>query len=142
MTGPEIILAALATPLIGAAGIALNHGAPNRREAVTLATAAALCLCVAALLPAVLAGERPGLTLFEVLPGLALGFSVEPLGMLFALVASGLWIVNSLYSIGYLRGNARRSRRASTSASPWRCSRRWASPSPPTCSPCSSSTSC
>src|SRR3970282_1672697 len=25
--------------------------------------------------------------------------------MLFALVASGLWIVNSLYSIGYMRGN-------------------------------------
>ena len=26
--------------------------------------------------------------------------------MLFALIASGLWIVNSLYSIGYMRGNA------------------------------------
>jgi multicomponent Na+:H+ antiporter subunit D len=25
--------------------------------------------------------------------------------MLFALVASGLWIVNSIYSIGYMRGN-------------------------------------
>ena len=25
--------------------------------------------------------------------------------MLFALIASGLWIVNSLYSIGYMRGN-------------------------------------
>jgi len=105
MTGPEIILVALATPLIGAVGIALNHRAPNWREAVTLATAAVLFLCVAALLPAVLAGERPALALFEVLPGLALAFSVEPLGMLFALVASGLWIVNSLYSIGYLRGN-------------------------------------
>ncbi len=105
MTGAQLILAALATPLVGAAGIALNHRAPNPREAVTLATAAALFLCVAALLPAVLAGGRPALTLFEVLPGLALAFSVEPLGMLFALVASGLWIVNSLYSIGYLRGN-------------------------------------
>src|SRR5918994_5957319 len=39
------------------------------------------------------------------LPGIALGFRVEPLGMLFALVASGLWIVNSVYSIGYMRGN-------------------------------------
>ena len=38
-------------------------------------------------------------------PGLALAFKVEPLGMLFALVASTLWIVNSIYSIGYMRGN-------------------------------------
>ena len=38
------------------------------------------------------------------LPGLALVFEVEPLGMLFALVASGLWILNSAYSIGYMRG--------------------------------------
>ena len=28
-----------------------------------------------------------------------------PLGMLFAALASGLWIINSLYSIGYMRGN-------------------------------------
>ena len=39
------------------------------------------------------------------LPGLPIAFEVEPLGMLFALIASGLWIVNSLYSIGYMRGN-------------------------------------
>ena len=31
--------------------------------------------------------------------------TVEPLGMLFALIASGLWIVNSVYSIGYMRAN-------------------------------------
>ena len=45
------------------------------------------------------------MTLFELLPGLPIAFAVEPLGMLFALIASGLWIVNSLYSIGYMRGN-------------------------------------
>ena len=30
---------------------------------------------------------------------------IEPLGMLFALVASGLWIVTTLYAIGYMRGH-------------------------------------
>jgi formate hydrogenlyase subunit 3/multisubunit Na+/H+ antiporter MnhD subunit len=53
----------------------------------------------------VLAGARPALRAVRVLPGLPIAFAVEPLGMLFALVASGLWIVNSLYSIGYMRGN-------------------------------------
>src|SRR5690606_18665036 len=30
---------------------------------------------------------------------------VEPLGMVYALVATLLWIPNSVYSIGYMRGN-------------------------------------
>jgi multicomponent Na+:H+ antiporter subunit D len=47
----------------------------------------------------------PTLSLIQVMPELALRFEVEPLGMLFALVASGLWIVNSIYSIGYMRSN-------------------------------------
>jgi multicomponent Na+:H+ antiporter subunit D len=34
----------------------------------------------------------------------AVAFEVEPLGMTFALVSSGLWILTSLYSIGYMRG--------------------------------------
>ncbi len=48
---------------------------------------------------------RPAVRLLEPVPGLAIAFTVEPLGMLFALIASGLWIVNSIYSIGYMRGN-------------------------------------
>jgi multicomponent Na+:H+ antiporter subunit D len=97
--------AALATPLIGAALIAVLGRAPNLRETATLITASLLFLLVASVTPAVLAGERPALTLLEMMPGLALRFEVEPLGMLFALIASGLWIVNSIYSIGYMRAN-------------------------------------
>jgi multicomponent Na+:H+ antiporter subunit D len=51
------------------------------------------------------AGARLSVILLTMLPGLQLALEVEPLGMLFALIASGLWIVNSLYSIGYMRGN-------------------------------------
>ncbi|MDH5340123.1 MAG: proton-conducting transporter membrane subunit, partial [Rubrivivax sp.] len=106
MLSPEqAIVAALGVPALGAVGIALTGRVPNLREGVTLVTAAALLACVLSLLPGVLAGGRPTVTLFTMLPGLHLSFQVEPLGMLFALVASGLWIVNSLYSIGYMRGN-------------------------------------
>jgi multicomponent Na+:H+ antiporter subunit D len=101
----DTILTALAVPLIGAVLIAAAHRAPNVRETITLVTAAALFLLVASLLPEVAAAGRPAVTLFEVMPGLALKFEVEPLGMLFALVASLLWIVTSVYSIGYMRGN-------------------------------------
>ncbi|MFN7087037.1 MAG: monovalent cation/H+ antiporter subunit D family protein [Burkholderiales bacterium] len=102
------ILLALAVPLAGAALIAVAHRAPNVRETVTLATAGLLFALVASLAPLVLAGERPEATLLEMMPGFSLKFKVEPLGMLFGLIASGLWIVNSLYSIGYMRGNNER----------------------------------
>jgi len=105
MTAETIIALALLAPLLGAAGIALTGKFPNIRETVTLVTAAALLACVMQLLDPVLAGDRPALVLLEPLPGLPIAFRVEPLGMLFALVASGLWIVNSIYSIGYMRGN-------------------------------------
>ncbi len=105
MTPAATILLALAVPLIGAVLIAAAHRAPNVRETVTLVTAGILFLLVASLTPLVLAGERPEVTLLEMMPGLALKFKVEPLGMLFGLIASGLWIVNSLYSIGYMRAN-------------------------------------
>ena len=45
------------------------------------------------------------LSLVVPLIGLSLAFSVEPLGMLFGALAATLWIVNSIYSIGYMRGN-------------------------------------
>ena len=103
---PEVlVLAAVLIPFIGALLIPIFHRVPNLREAVTLATAGALFLTVLGLLGPVLAGARPEALNIEVVPGLALAFKVEPLGMLFALVASGLWIVTSIYSIGYMRGN-------------------------------------
>lgn len=105
ITPAQLVAATLLVPLGGAALIACCHRWPNLRESATLATAALLLACVVALLDAITAGAQPALTLIEVMPGLALAFRLEPLGLLFALIASSLWIVNSLYSIGYMRGN-------------------------------------
>jgi multicomponent Na+:H+ antiporter subunit D len=99
---------AFVIPLSGALGIALAGKRPNLRESVTIATAVLLFGTVLQLLEPVLAGARPELVLFELLPGLSIAFKVEPLGMLFGLVAAALWIVNSVYSIGYMRGNKER----------------------------------
>ncbi len=105
MSGAATMLLAMAVPLAGALLIALSHGRPNQREAVTLVTAAVMFGLVASLVPEVMAGGRPATQPWTVLPGLDLQFVLEPLGMLFALVASFLWIVNSIYSIGYMRAN-------------------------------------
>ena len=109
MNGGSTIILALLLPLGGAVAIALaGRISANLRETVTLATAGGLAMTVWSLLPAVMAGERPGVSITELLPGVEIAFSVEPLGMLFAALASGLWIINSLYSIGYMRGNNER----------------------------------
>ncbi|MEO5882313.1 MAG: monovalent cation/H+ antiporter subunit D family protein [Caldimonas sp.] len=105
MSDDRLIAAALLIPVIGAAVIAACGRRANLREAASLTTAFGLFAAVAAMLPHVLRGEHPALELGEILPGLAVAFRIEPLGMLFALIASALWIVNSLYSIGYMRAN-------------------------------------
>ncbi len=106
MSGGDLIQLALALPLLGAVGIAAaSRIGPNARESVTLLTAGALAWTVWSLVPELMQGGRPSFVLTEVLPGIDIAFTVEPLGMLFAALASGLWIVNSIYSIGYMRGN-------------------------------------
>ena len=105
MSPESLLLAALLIPVLGALAIAACDRWPDLRETVTLLSAAALLWCVLSLLGPVLAGAEPQVTLVEMLPGIALSFRIEPLGMLFALVASALWVVNSLYSIGYMRAN-------------------------------------
>lgn len=106
MTAESTILAALFLPLAGALAIALaGRVGPNLRETVTLITAVGLAWLVWSMLPILIAGGRPGVEVSEVMPGLSIAFKVEPLGMLFSALASGLWIVNSIYSIGYMRGN-------------------------------------
>ena len=78
---------------------------------------------------------------FEVAPGLELAFEVEPLGMLFALVASvAVDRQFDLFDRLHARQSTSRGRPDSMSASPSRSAARSASPSPRTCSRCSCST--
>jgi len=105
MIPAEMFLAALLLPVATAALIPLAGRWPNLREAVTLAGSALVLVAVALLAGAVAGGARPALKVAELVPGLEIGFAVEPLGALFALVAGTLWLANSVYSIGYMRGN-------------------------------------
>ena len=105
MSEQSLLALCIALPAAAAALIAVCGRWPNLREAVSLGSAAALFVAVLSLAPPVLAGERPALTLAQMLPGLSIALELEPLGLLFALIASGLWFVSGVYSIGYMRGN-------------------------------------
>ena len=100
-----MLLLAIALPFVGAVGISLTRRQPNLREAVTLITASANCALVVMIFQAFQAGAVFAVDVAEPLPGLPVRFEIEPLGMLFALVAGSLWLITSIYAVGYMRGH-------------------------------------
>lgn len=105
MTPQTAILVSLLLPLAACPLIALAGSRPNLRDSISFVTGVLTFGTVWTLLPIVRGGLYPEVVLFDVLPGVPLAFAVEPLGMVFALVASGLWIVTGLYGVGYMRGH-------------------------------------
>ena len=104
MTHGTILLLAIFIPAGVTLLIAALGSRPDLRDGASVLASIATFIAVMTLLGPVMEGARPEAALFEVMPGLLLAFSIEPLGMLFAVVASGLWIVTAIYSIGYMRG--------------------------------------
>ncbi len=96
------LLAVLVCALAALVILALDKRA-NLRDAASLAAATINFLIVASMAPTILSGGIIEYKLFSVLPGIELGFRVDPLGMVFASISSLLWIVAALYSIGYMR---------------------------------------
>lgn len=78
---------------------------PNYREGITFLAAFTMAGLVYSMIPVTLAGKAIEFTLLEIVKGVSLRFSVDAAGMIFACVASTLWIVTSCYSIGYMRGH-------------------------------------
>jgi multicomponent Na+:H+ antiporter subunit D len=106
LLSPETaMIVSMVVPVLGLCAVALLDRQPNLREAASLLTGAITLTCTLTVFIAVGAGERPTVEIVEMLPGLSLRLAAEPLGALFALIASGLWIVNTVYSIGYMRGH-------------------------------------
>lgn len=85
--------------------IILSDKLPNLREFWTIAAAVVKFILVVSLLPAALEGKEAVYSILEIVPGIELALKADQFGIFFALIASGLWIFTSFYSIGYVRGN-------------------------------------
>ena len=94
---------AIIIPLLAGLFILLFRNHAQLREASSLLIAVILFLFTAQLIGS--EQENISHTLFTIAPGLSLAFHIEPLGLMFALLASSLWIITTVYSIGYMRGN-------------------------------------
>jgi multicomponent Na+:H+ antiporter subunit D len=110
INSPKPLFAILASGLVVALLIASRRN-DNVRVSWSFVAAVIKFGIVASMVPTIWAGNRIEYTLFEVVPRLSdkLGpitvkFAVDPFGMVFALVASSLWILAVFYSMGYMRG--------------------------------------
>lgn len=101
-----LLLATIILPLGGAVLIALiGDRNINLRESVTLITSVLLLLVVLSLFRGIDNSGHAVVEIIEPMGGLTLALRVEPLGLLFALVCSFLWIITSIYSVGYMRAH-------------------------------------
>lgn len=106
MTEELLLLSVIVLPTAGALLIALaGERHRNLREAITLLTATLLFIAVFLLYLGLEDYTHVVLEIVEPVAGLSLALNVEPLGLVFGLICSFLWIITSIYSIGYMRGN-------------------------------------
>ncbi len=77
----------------------------NYREGAIIIAGLVLLLLNNALYQDLLAGEPSVSGEIALVSGFSLKLSVEPMGMVFGLLASFLWVVTTVYSIGYMRGH-------------------------------------
>jgi len=92
-------------PMLAVVGIVATGHKPNLREGVTISISLVLLYFVIQLYQGIKQGESINVQWWEILPGLPLSFNIEPLGMIFALIASFLWLITTIYAIGYMRSH-------------------------------------
>lgn len=76
---------------------------PNIREFWSFLAGVIKFLVVVSMIPLVLGGNTLEYTFVEFFEGVSIKFRVDAFGLMFATTASFLWILNSVYSIGYMR---------------------------------------
>jgi formate hydrogenlyase subunit 3/multisubunit Na+/H+ antiporter MnhD subunit len=91
-------------PFLGVPFILLLRDRPNLREATSLITAVLTFLLAVLSLPSAFAPMPLSTPAVVIFPGFGLQLTADALGLLFAGLASFLWIITTVYSIGYMRG--------------------------------------
>jgi len=83
--------------------ILFSRNRPNLREFWTLTGSVCLFAAVLSMNKMVAGGKAVELTLFPLFPGVAFHLKADAPGLIFATTSSSLWILVSVYSIGYMR---------------------------------------
>ncbi len=95
-------LLALLAPVVGAAGTVALRDRPPARELCGVAAGLVQLVIIASMVPSVLDGGTISFTISEFLPEVEIGLRVDALGVVLAGTSSLLWVLTSIYSMGYL----------------------------------------
>lgn len=91
-------------PLLASIMILLSGKKPNLRETWTIIASILQFLLILSMVPLIRGGGFIEYYLImDILPHVNFGFKVDAFGLIFGLTASFLWIIVSIYSIGYMR---------------------------------------
>ncbi|PIE63652.1 MAG: cation:proton antiporter [Desulfobacterales bacterium] len=99
------LLLAVLIPLLGSLVVMTLKRNPNLREAISSISSVLLFIIVLSFIPALRSGKTLVFPLFELLPGLSITLRADGFSMIFALVASSLWMIAVFYSMGYMRAH-------------------------------------
>ena len=102
----QTFLVVIVVPVFCALCISLFHQFIFAKEFFSIFSSLAVVFFNFSLVLFFLEGRAFNVELIEVFPNVGLSFHIEPIGLVFSSIASLLWFVNSIYSIGYLRGNS------------------------------------
>lgn len=91
--------------MVAAVLIAFSRKWPNVRETWSALASVIKFGIILSMVPAVLAGNQYEWTLCQITDTLTLTLRTDPAGMIFAVLASMLWVPMNFYSIGYMRCN-------------------------------------
>ena len=96
-------LLAISCPIICAFLILLFRKRANIRESCTIIAGILQFLIIISMAPTILQGNVIKFHLLTVYQGIDFSYKVDAFGLIFAITSSFLWILVSLYSIGYMR---------------------------------------
>ena len=102
----QTFLIVIVVPIFCALCISLFHRFIFAKEFFSIFSSLVVVFFNFSLVLFFLEGRSFNVELIEVFPNVGLSFHIEPIGLVFSSIASLLWFVNSIYSIGYLRGNS------------------------------------
>ncbi len=97
--------AAVVVPTLTSALIVAARRRPDVRDGILVTGAVVTFAIVASIVPRVVAGEILTTPLGQLLPGAELHLTADGMGMVFAALASLLWVLAGFYAIGYMRGD-------------------------------------
>lgn len=96
-------LLAVLSPILCAFLILLFRKRPNIRESCTIIAGILQFSIIISMAPTILNGNVIKYHLLAISPGIVFSYRVDAFGLIFAITSSFLWILVSLYSIGYMR---------------------------------------